>query len=418
MSKFKPTKNGLIMMAILVGSFFVISFFLPDFLSVKYDSKLAKANTADALASTSASNNAASASLNASGTISSTTAPIVTHIKTPKQVKGIYMTSWVAGMPVLRESVIKIAEKTEVNTILIDIKDYTGDIAFSVNDPTLKAYGADDHRIRDLDTLIAELHSKGIYVIGRVAAFQDPHMVATHPELAVKRASDGKIWKDRKGISWIDAGAKPQWDYLVQIGKEAYARGFDEINYDYIRFPSDGNMKDISYPFSENKQKHLVIKDFFAYVAQNLKPTGAIVSADLFGMTTTNKDDLGIGQIIEDALVSFDYVCPMVYPSHYPATWNGFKNPADHPYDVIKISMTGAIDKLNTLKNATSTPADVKAHLSINQLRPWLQDFNLGATYTSTEVRAQIKATYDIGLNSWLIWSPSNKYSPGSFDSN
>ncbi len=327
------------------------------------------------------------------------------------------MTSWVAGTLSLRNPLIKLMDTTEVNAVVIDIKDYTGDIAFKVNDPTLKAYGTDDNpRIRDIDALIAELHQKGIYVIGRVAAFQDPRMVALHPDLAVKRSSDGGIWKDHKGITWIDAGAKGQWDYLVDIGKESYSRGFDEINFDYIRFPSDGNMKDISFPWSKSEPKHAVIGRFFKYVAENTKPSGAVVSADLFGLTTVAEDDLGIGQMLTDALSYFDYVAPMVYPSHFANGWNNFKNPADHPYETIKVSMTGAINKLNAFKAATSTPQAIKDHLSVNQIRPWLQDFNLGAIYQAAQVRDQIKGVYDTGLNSWMIWSASNKYSPGAFD--
>jgi hypothetical protein len=128
-----------------------------------------------------------------------------------------------------------------------------------------------------------------------------------------------------------------------------------------------------------------------------------ITSADLFGMTTTNKDDLGIGQILENALPYVDYVYPMVYPSHYPSGWNGFKNPAANPYEVIKLSMQGAISKANAIG------------LNKQKLRPWLQDFNLGATYNADMIRKQIKATYDLGLDGWLMWNASNRYTVGGF---
>ncbi len=153
-----------------------------------------------------------------------------------------------------------------------------------------------------------------------------------------------------------------------------------------------------------------MLKSFFEYLRDNLKETGVKISADLFGMTTTNNDDLGIGQVLEDTLLYFDFVDPMVYPSHYPPTWNGFKNPAEHPYEVIKLSMQGGIDKEQALQVSlgisTSTPS---------KLRPWLQDFDMGASYGVSEVRAQIKATYDIGLASWLIWDAGNKYTNGAF---
>ncbi|MFA6339082.1 MAG: putative glycoside hydrolase [Candidatus Paceibacterota bacterium] len=336
--------------------------------------------------------------------------PKVTHIKVPDQVKAIYVTSWVAGTKSLRDKLIKLADDTEVNAVVIDIKDYTGTIAFEVNDPELKAYNADSKRIADLDALIKELHEKNIYIIGRIAAFQDPHMVKANPGIAVKRASDGAIWKDHKGITWIDAGAKENWDYLALIAKESYARGFDEINYDYIRFPSDGNMNDIAYPYSKGKVKHVVLAEFFKYITEKVKSYGAYVSVDLFGMTTTNYDDLNIGQVLEDALPYFDFVAPMVYPSHYPATWNGFKKPAENPYEVVKISMTRAAERATEMSVSSTTPQELKSQVYPLKLRPWLQDFNLGATYTPAMVRAQIKATYDSGLNSWMMWNASNVY--------
>jgi hypothetical protein len=160
-------------------------------------------------------------------------------------------------------------------------------------------------------------------------------------------------------------GAEEYWKYIVSIGKEAYSVGFDELNFDYIRFPSDGNMKDISYPWSKTQKKSEVLESFFVYLEKNMRPTGAVISADLFGMTTTNSDDLNIGQVLEKALPHFDYIAPMVYPSHYPTGFMGFANPANKPYEVVKYSMDKAVLR------ASTTP---------NKLRPWLQDFNLGAT--------------------------------------
>ncbi len=343
---------------------------------------------------------------------------LVPHIKTPDKVKAIYMTSWVAGTPSIRKNVIAIADTTEVNAIMIDIKDYTGQVAFEVNDPELKKLGVDTKRIADIDALIKELHEKNIYVIGRVAVFQDPYMVKLHPEWAVKRSSDGGIWQDRKGITWIDAGAKDNWNYIAQVARESYNRGFDEINLDYIRFPSDGNMKDIAFPFSKTTPKPEIMKEFYKYIADALRKDGIVSSADLFGMTATAHDDMNIGQILTDALVEFDYVAPMVYPSHFPATWNGYANPAAVPYKVIKDSMGSAVERakmIGVVSNASTTPEELASAKKANQkyvdkLRPWLQDFNLGATYTAAMVHDQIQATYDVGLDSWMIWDPNNKY--------
>lgn len=354
---------------------------------------------------------------------------VATHIQVPDSVKAIYMTSWVAGSKDIRSKLVDLIDKTEINSVVIDIKDYTGKISFRVEDPYLQEIGAFENRISDAREFIADLHKRGIYVIGRISAFQDPHLVKLKPELAVRRASDGAIWKDYKGISWIDAGSQEAWKYLVAIGKESYKAGFDELNFDYIRFPSDGNMKDISYPLSGKTPKPETLRNFFAYLNQNLKPTGAILSADLFGMTTTNTDDLNIGQVLENTLPYFDYVAPMVYPSHYPPKFMGFANPADKPYEVIKFSMDSAVRRTiaTTTRNSfggvdaiasTSPKLYPKEEYSKLKIRPWLQDFNLGTTYTAEMVEKQIQATYDSGLNSWMLWNASNRYTAGALKLN
>ena len=331
--------------------------------------------------------------------------PVITHVSTPVPVKGIYMSSWVAGTPSFRNKLIKIADDTEINTVVIDIKDSTGRISFKIDDQAILDSGAVENRIADISDLITELHTKNIYVIGRVAVFQDPYFVKTHPELAVKKSSNKEsLWSDHKGIHWLDAGSKDVWDYVATIGKTAYAMGFDEINFDYIRFPSDGNMRDIYFPISEGRIKHDVVREFYEYLHATFSPVHIPISGDLFGMTTTATDDMNIGQLLEDGLRNFDYVAPMVYPSHYPATWNGYANPAAKPYEVIQKAMQAGIDK------AIAIPVDIK------KLRPWLQDFDLGATYTPDMVRAQIKATYDVGLDSWLLWDPGNTYTIGALE--
>lgn len=338
-----------------------------------------------------------------------------THVPTPEPLKALYMTSWVAGTPSMRDHLVSLAETTEINAFVVDIKDYTGNIAFEVDDPLLVSVGAAEKRIPDVKTFIEDMHRKGVYVIGRIAVFQDPFLVSKRPDLAVKRGSDGGVWKDYKGISWLDAGAKEVWEYHVALAKQAYAYGFDEINFDYIRFPSDGNMQDISYPFSSGKVKAEIMRKFFAYMREELDGTGAVLSADLFGMTATNADDLNIGQKLEYTLPYFDYVAPMVYPSHYPKGFNGHAAPATVPYEVVKFSMDRAHEKVKALAwSASTTPESREAQVRFAQIRPWLQDFDLGATYTADMVRAQMQAAYDAGLTSWMLWDASNRYTPAA----
>lgn len=320
------------------------------------------------------------------------------YVDTPQAVKGIYMTSWTASVPSMRDPLVKLIETTELNSVVIDIKDYSGKVFFPTEDGQLVDYGAVDARVPDMRDFIEDLHKKGIYVIGRVAVFQDSNLVNKRPDLAVKNKKGDKVWKDRKGISWIDPGSQEYWDYIINIAKESRKMGFDEVNFDYIRFPSDGDMQDISFPFSSTTQKSVVIKNFFEYLHEGLLDSGLKTSADLFGMTTTSKDDMGIGQIIENALPYFDYISPMVYPSHYSDIFENINNPESHPYQTVYVSMLRAVERA---KYASTSPS---------KLRPWLQDFSLKVNYGAKEVLEQKNAVYDSGLDSWLLWSASNRY--------
>ena len=333
-------------------------------------------------------------------------APPVTHIATPKAVKGIYMTACVAATPSFRNRLVKLIEETELNTLVIDIKDYTGTISFETDNPALAGVDGKGCRVADMREFIASLHKKDIYVVGRITVFQDPFYTVFRPDLAIKKESDRDVvWKDYKGISFIDAGAREFWDYIVELAKESYAIGFDEINFDYIRFPSDGNMRDIYYPFSEEEVvadpaygKAKVIQQFARYLYEKLKDTDMVLSADLFGMTMTNTDDLNIGQVLEYIEPYFDYIAPMVYPSHYPKGFNGYQNVNKYPYEIVKFSMDKGVARMIA---ASSTPT---------KLRPWLQDNDYPVPYTPEMVRAQIKATYDAGLDSWMLWDAGNTY--------
>lgn len=337
---------------------------------------------------------------------------IVTHVNTPDAVKGIYMTACVAGTPSFRKKLVQLVEETELNSLIIDIKDYTGTISFKTENPVLKDLNGGGCRVLDMKEFIGELHDLGIYVIGRITVFQDPYYSKKYPNLAVKKDSDKNIiWKDGKGISYIDAGAKDFWKYIAELSKESYEIGFDEINYDYIRFPSDGDMVDIYYPFSEeritanpNFGKAEVVQDFAKYINNEMSGTGAVLSADLFGMSMTNYDDLNIGQVLEYLAPYFDYIAPMVYPSHYPRGFMGYQNVNKYPYEIVKFSMDKGVERLIA---ASSTPS---------KLRPWLQDNDYPVPYTPEMVRTQIQATYDAGLSSWMLWDAANTYTKEALD--
>lgn len=360
--------------------------------------------------------------------------PLVEHLDTPKPLKAIYMSQCVVGTPSFRDSLVKLIGETELNAVIIDVKDYTGKLGFPTDNPVLEGSVSDQCGARDMRDFIKRLHAEEIYTIARITVFQDPHYTKVRPDLAVKKASDGTTWNDYKGLAFVDVGAREFWDYIIEISKETYAIGFDELNYDYIRFPSDGPMKDIHFTHSQNVAKADQLEHFFAYLNGKLTDRSAfqggrvpVLSADVFGMTTTNTDDLNIGQVLERTLPYFDYVAPMVYPSHYPKGFNNWGNPNNYPYEIVKFSMSSAVERAMATTTSvysfvhvplsTTTPIVFKKPVyGVNKLRPWLQDFDYGGNYDIKEVRAQMQATYDSGLDSWMLWDPSNRYTRGALD--
>lgn len=330
---------------------------------------------------------------------------VVTHIETPKVVKAVYISAWVAGSLKLRNNIIKMIDETELNAIIIDVKDSTGRISFDMANESLRKEGSIEKRISNVRALTDMLHKKNIYIIARISVFQDPYMTKKRPEWAITKKSDGTVWKDHKGLSFLDPTKKEVHDYIINIAKSAYAEGFDEINFDYIRYPSDGNMKDINYNLAQGETRAGNIEKFFKYLSIEMKKdTNIPISADLFGLTTEVTDDMGIGQVWEKAFPYFDFIAPMIYPSHYPSGHMGYKNPSSYPYEVINQALKGAIAKTNKILG------------DINKIRPWLQDFDMGAVYTKELVKAQMKAVTDNGLSSWMLWDPTNKYTPAALE--
>lgn len=324
-------------------------------------------------------------------------------IKRPEkiEVKGIYLTAYTAGWKERREELVNLVKKTELNSVVIDIKDYSGKIFFNTDIPLADEIESEDIRIPDIKKWIKELKKEGIYTIARIVVFQDPYLAEKRPDIALKSRS-GDVWRDWKGLSWIDPTQQMVWDYNLDLAKEAIKLGFDEVNFDYIRFPSDGNIGDISFAnLGENGSKSEEMAKFYNYVADTLDFYPILTSADLFGMVLWRDDGLNIGQRFEDAVPYFDYICPMVYPSHYPSGFEGFSNPAEHPYEVIYRSLDQVRDQ---------------AAVSRAKIRPWLQDFDLGAEYTPKMIKLQKQATYDADGSGWLLWNSSNRYTAGGLN--
>jgi len=308
--------------------------------------------------------------------------------------------------------VIDLARTTELNAVVIDIKDFSGEVAYETDVSEVKEYGAERLKIRNIEALIKRLHEANIYVIARVTVFQDPILARARPDLAVQSIAQEGIWADHKGLGWVDPASEEAWNYTVAIARDAASRGFDEINFDYVRFPSDGNLQDMRFPvWDEQTLQRAVIREFFSYLRERLDDV--VISVDLFGLTTSSRDDLGIGQVIEDALEYFDYVYPMVYPSHYAMGYRGYRKPAEYPYEVVHFSMATAQTRLDALKLANSGREFAK-------LRPWLQDFDLGARYDPLMVQSQVQAAKDALLEEYsgfLLWAPTNWYTVGVLNS-
>ncbi len=325
----------------------------------------------------------------------------------PEEIKALYLTGWSAGNAKKMEEIIGLISEEKLNAAIIDIKDYSGYVSYQSGVEEVLRYEAERIMIDDIDALIKKLHDNNIYAIARITVFQDPVLAKARPDLAIKNKATGGIWKDNKGLAWIDPASTEAWDYIIKIAREASGKGFDEINFDYVRFPSDGSLKNMSFPFYKEEEKREIIKEFFSYLNQNLPEDK--ISADIFGLATVNKDDLGIGQMIEDAYANFDYVSPMVYPSHYASGFIGYKNPAEHPYEVVKYSMEKAkvrLDEFNKISDDNEAKNKREA-----KLRPWLQTFDMGAVYGPDKVKAQIKASNESGGVGWILWNSSNNYS-------
>lgn len=309
----------------------------------------------------------------------------------PKYVRGIHLSAWVAGTEKYKKRFEPYFAEDKINTVVIAIKEYEGQIYIEVPE-IKKKYNSPIIPIPKIEQYLDELKSKGVYPIARIVVFKDNYLAKNFPQLAVK-TPDGSIWKDYKGNSWTDPYNKEVWDYNITVAKQAVELGFEEIQFDYIRFPSDGNTKLCRY-----SQKHTsmtateILVEFLKYAKTQIEVP---ISIDVFGLTPSVNHDMGIGQRFLQMVEVVDFVSPMMYPSHYRKGEYGIPDPNKEPY-----------------KTVFRTISDAKKLLGeqIYKLRPYLQDFSLGYRYGPEEVKAQIRACYDNGIFDWLLWDPKCMY--------
>ncbi len=318
----------------------------------------------------------------------------------PEAVKGIYLNAWAAGSAARSQALIDLATRTEINAFVIDLKDASGYVSHATQVMTAREAGADQEiRIRDLVGLLRRLQEAGIYPIARIVVVKDPLLIRAKQEWAVQDTAGG-VWVDGNGSLWANLHDQRVWEYHVELAKEAAAVGFPEIQWDYIRFadaPPEELLRAV-YPGSEGQRRRDVVEAFLEYARAELEDSGVAMTVDVFGATTSASSDIGIGQYWESFIGSVDVAQPMVYPSHYWVGSFGFQDPNGHPYEIVRAALMSAVRRSEATEGAGAT-------------RPWLQDFTLGApAYEGPEVRAQIQATYDAGIDEWLLWNAGSRY--------
>jgi hypothetical protein len=329
--------------------------------------------------------------------------PRVPLVAKPDTVKALYLNAWAAGSPTKLPRLMDVADSTEINSFVIDVKE-GGEISYESKVPLAKAIGANRQYIRDMKGKLEKMRARNIYPIARIVVFKDPVLAKARPDLAVKNA-DGSVWLDNKGTAWVDTYNKAVWDYNIALAREAVELGFSEVQWDYVRF-SDAPRSYLAravYPAAAGRTKADAVREFLLYSKEKLKDLEVPVTADVFGLTVTTTGDMGIGQQWEKMADAVDVILPMVYPSHFIAGNYGLRSPNAAPYRTIKRSMDDAVRRSKPLPNAAI-------------IRPWLQAFTLGPPkYTPAHVRAQIEAVYDAGLTEWVLWSPGSNYNAAAF---
>lgn len=318
----------------------------------------------------------------------------------PEHVRGLYLNAWASGSSRRVDALLELARKTEVNAFVIDIKDASGYVSHRTGVRLAQEIGATGEiRIRDLPGLLRRLHDEGIYPIARIVIVQDPLLAAARPDMAAQDR-EGGVFKDSKGIVWTNPYDRRVWDYHVALAREVAGMGFPEIQWDYVRFPdiSASDKARVIYPGAGELPQAEAIRALLVYARDELADLGVEVTADVFGVTTSARRDVGIGQVWERFIDVVDVALPMVYPSHYWEGSFGYKTPNAYPYEIVKRALEDALERSAEVEGAGIT-------------RPWLQDFTLGQPrYEAPEVRAQIQATYDVGIHEWILWNPGSRY--------
>jgi len=324
----------------------------------------------------------------------------------PTAVRALYVNAWAFGGSRFRD-LVRLADSTEVNSFVIDVKDDTGYLTYRSEVPTAIQIGANSQlRAKDAADRLRTLHAHGIHPIARIVVAKDPLLAARKPAWSVQDKGGG-LWRDRLNFAWVDAYNDSVWVYAAQLAAEAVKMGFSEIQFDYVRFPDEpkARMSRAIFPGRRNSETvRSAVSRNLELLRTRVKPLGVPYTIDVFGMTTNVEVDMGIGQVWEDLVSTADVVLPMVYPSHYYHAMYGVRRPNDEPYRVVKGALADGIRRSEKLSGPKA------------EIRPYLQAFTLGRPrYTPEHVREQIRAASDLGIHGWVLWNPRSAYDPRIF---
>jgi hypothetical protein len=308
----------------------------------------------------------------------------------PAEVRGVHVTMALAGLTGKIEQYIAM-KADGLNAIELDVKDENGEVGFPVNVPLAHKVGS-ARAYYNVRKVVAKIHAAGLYLVGRVVTFEDPLLSANAPQLAIRR-SDGSRWLNSAGLGWTNPYDKRVWKYNVDIAVQAAKLGFDEIQFDYVRFPSDGDLSQIRYPGAHTQPMGWTVPMFVKYARSRLKPLGVRLSVDVFGLSATR--NLGIGQFPRRIARYVDAIYPMVYPSHYVSGEYNIVDPDSRPGTTVAYSLRDFRDAVQGSKA---------------NLIPWLQDFSLGRTYTLADVRDQIQAARLEHAKGFMLWNAVGLY--------
>ncbi|HEX9283585.1 MAG TPA: putative glycoside hydrolase [Gemmatimonadales bacterium] len=322
-------------------------------------------------------------------------------------IKGLYVNAWAFGSQKLWQ-LVRLADETEINAFVIDVKDDTGCLLYPSAVPTAQQIGANQCvRTKDVRARLDTLDAHGIYPIARIVVAKDPLLAEGKPGWSVKDRETGGLWRDRIDIAWVDAYNDSVWIYAAHLAQEAVRLGFQEVQFDYVRFPDEPRERMATAIFPARRAgetQREAVRAHIELLRDRLKPLGVPVTFDIFGLTASATGDLGIGQVWEDFVNVADVVLPMVYPSHYYRGAFGFAWPNAQPYRVVRSAMSDALQRSRPLPGSA-------------EIRPFLQAFTLGRRlprYTPFEIREQIRAVEDAGITSWVLWNPRSVYQRGA----